>query len=60
MASAALAIQAGLEVIEVTFTLRSAARAIERLRHDCQPPVSGIVKGPALYVPFTSMWNVPP
>ena len=34
MASAALAIQAGLEVIEVTFTLRSAARAIERLRHE--------------------------
>ena len=34
MASAACAIQAGLEVIEVTFTLPSAARAIERLRHD--------------------------
>ena len=32
VASAACAIEAGLQVIEVTFTLASAARAIERLR----------------------------
>src|SRR5205085_8498999 len=34
VASAACAIEAGLEVIEVTFTVPNAARAIERLRHE--------------------------
>jgi 2-dehydro-3-deoxyphosphogluconate aldolase/(4S)-4-hydroxy-2-oxoglutarate aldolase len=34
VASAACAIEAGLDVVEVTFTLPSAARAIERLRRE--------------------------
>lgn len=34
VASAACAIESGLQVIEVTFTLPTAARAIERLRHE--------------------------
>ena len=34
VASATCAMEAGLEVIEVTFTLPSAARAIDRLRRD--------------------------
>jgi 2-dehydro-3-deoxyphosphogluconate aldolase/(4S)-4-hydroxy-2-oxoglutarate aldolase len=34
VACATCAIEAGLDVIEVTFTMRSAARAIERLRRD--------------------------
>src|SRR5262245_34751051 len=28
--------------------------------HDCQPPVSGMERGPVLSTPSTSMWNVPP
>ncbi|HEY6875211.1 MAG TPA: bifunctional 4-hydroxy-2-oxoglutarate aldolase/2-dehydro-3-deoxy-phosphogluconate aldolase [Candidatus Dormibacteraeota bacterium] len=34
VAAATCAIDAGLEAVEITFTLPSAARAIERLRHD--------------------------
>jgi len=34
VAAAAVAIEAGLEVVEVTFTLAAAARAIDRLRSD--------------------------
>jgi 2-dehydro-3-deoxyphosphogluconate aldolase/(4S)-4-hydroxy-2-oxoglutarate aldolase len=49
VASAACAIEAGLQVIEVTLTLPSAARAIERLRHEHPSALigAGTVRTPA-------------